>query len=260
MNFVGKEIAGLGFLKEIAQGARSRIFLVSHEGELRAAKFFLPEYHHFAQQEYLFGSRLEHPNLNKVESLVEAEELRGVLMPFVKGENLSVYFANLDLFLVYFEQLLAGIGYLHEQGIIHRDIKPENIIVDAGVPKLLDFDLAVRADGPYKKRSLAGTIAYFSPEELQGASASVQSDLYAAGIILYRALTGELPFTGSIEEVVDAHKYETAKLPSEFDLLLKPFDAVLNRALAKDPAERFESAKALSLAIQAVVGLPSVAV
>lgn len=251
MNIIGQEHNGIGFLREIARGVRSRIFLVSHKGQICAAKLFLPEYSQFAEREYSFGSFLLHPNLNQVFELIQIKDYNGVLMPYVAGKKLSDYYGHdFREFLKLFQGLLRGLAYLHEQDIIHRDIKPENVIVVGTVPKLLDFDLARRASEPDQKEALVGTIAYFSPEVVQGQAASQLSDLYSAAIILYRALTGEVPFIGTVREVIHAQEHSQPLLPSSFSPDLAVFDAVLMKALAKDPKARYDSVQAFIDALE----------
>jgi serine/threonine-protein kinase len=251
VNFVGSQHNQIGFLKEIARGVRSKVFLVSSEGKVAAAKLFFPEHSQFAEKEFQFGKDLNHPNLNKIDKAIDILGYRGVLMPYLEGKKLSAYYeTDLSHFLALFKSLLLGLTFLHEQNIIHRDIKPENVIVEKGLPKLLDFDLATYLDRPEPKRSLVGTIAYFSPEEIKGEPATKASDLYAAGIILYRYLTGEVPFTGSVTEVMKAHQNSTPRLASSFNKTLEPFDTLLRRLLDKNPNNRFASAKDLSNALE----------
>ncbi|MCA9837238.1 MAG: serine/threonine protein kinase [Trueperaceae bacterium] len=253
MNFVGKRLEGIGFLQEIARGVRSKIFLVSYQEKIFAAKFFMPEFYAFAEREYQFGHRLRHPNINQICQKVEVQDHAGVLMPFIPGKKLNDYYsASPETFLPLFLGLLEGLKYLHEQDIIHRDIKPENVIVVNGVPKLIDFDLAKQASQLDSKKTLVGTIAYFSPEVVQGQEASKTSDLYSAAVILYRALTGEVPFTGTLEEVMHAQEHTKPALPSSFHPELKAYDELLRRALAKNPLERFPSAAAFIGALKAL--------
>ncbi len=251
MNLVGTQKEGIGFLREIARGARSKVYLVAYEQQLYAAKLFLPSYADFAEQEYRFGHNLRHPNINAITKLVEIEGFKGVLMPFIEGKKLSDYYhLAIPDFLPLFLQVLDAIAYLHAQAVIHRDIKPENVVVADNKIKLLDFDLASSVSDTTKTTTLAGTIAYLSPEEAQGKVASPSSDLYAAAVILYRALTGEVPFTGSIKEVMLAHKNQLPPLPSSFKPNLAPFDVIMAKALAKNPEDRFANSEAFIRALK----------
>ena len=185
------------------------------------------------------GRGLEHPHLNPIEAGVEIAGQPGVTMPYVHGVQLNDWLQQADLarFLSLFVHVLEGLEYLHQRGIIHRDIKPENILVDTNdAPHLIDFDLAVHIDEPPQKG--AGTLAYLSPEQANGEATTPAADLYAVGVLLYRVLTGEVPFSGSVAEVIAAHRETQPPPPSSFNPALRPFDEVCLALLAKDAGSR----------------------
>jgi eukaryotic-like serine/threonine-protein kinase len=232
-------------LHEIAKGAFSRVFLATNGEAVKALKVFPQQYTHHAEREYSFGRGLNHPHLNTVEAMLEVDGYRSVLMPYLSGQRLSTYFEKADLaaFLKIFRELLQAVQYLHDNDILHRDIKPENIMISrAGHAKLFDFDLAVRTNEVQRRRTLIGTVAYLSPEQAKGDAVSKASDLYSAGVIFYRGVTGEVPFTGTVDEVLKAHVSEEVQKPSSFDKRLKPFDELSGRLLAKKQRERFQEA------------------
>lgn len=252
VNLIGTHFDGFVVLREVARGAHSRVFLVSDGKAVKALKVFPPEAAHHAERELSYGGS-RHPHLNPVEALVSVSGYPGVLMPFVAGDRLGLWLDEVPtpVFLRTFEGILLGLEHLHAQDIIHRDVKPENIIVSKGArARLLDFDLAVRVDEVQRRSAVAGTVAYLSPEQAAGRPATKASDLYAAGIILYRAVTGEVPFTGSVSEVLEAHRRQVPDAPSSFHEALRPFDPFFTTLLAKCEEDRFASAEAVVEALK----------
>ena len=244
MNVIGQSVEGLQVLREVGKGALARVFLVSDGRIVKALKLFPEQHRARAERELRYGSGLEHPHLNPVETAVEVAGLPGVLMPYVEGQRLGEWRAcrSAEDFLARFRELVSALAYLHERGIVHRDVKPENILIDrSGRARLLDFDLAVGVREPSRKAA-AGTVAYLSPEQARGGPATPASDLYAAGVILFWGLTGEVPFTGSVEEVIAAHRREAPPAASSLVPEGARFDALLAGMLAKEPAARPTSA------------------
>ncbi|CAN5906267.1 serine/threonine-protein kinase [soil metagenome] len=259
MNVIGQTFGSFTVLRELASGARTRVFLASDGKQVKALKVFPLEQTHRAERELSLGQGLDHPHLNPVETFVRVADHPSVTMPYVAGARLSAWLGTVERveFLKSFSGVLAALEYLHAQGILHRDVKPENILVDSHAhARLVDFDLAVRADEPQRPGALVGTVAYLSPEEARGEPATAASDLYAAGIILYRGLTGEVPFTGSVSEVVEAHAATAPRPPSAFGPRLARFDAFFATLLAKRPEDRFASATAVLEALNVVSDEP----
>lgn len=146
-------------------------------------------------------------------------------------------------------QILQALAYLHRRGIVHRDLKPGNVLVDQQQQvKVLDFGLAVELA---QAKGRAGTLRYMSPEVLTGEPATIASDLYAIGVMAYELLSGKHPFEyDTFSDLISKVLYS---LP-EISLTNTPFEAILQRLLAKNPAERYASAadvmKAFSEAAQ----------
>ncbi|GJG88545.1 hypothetical protein tb265_37260 [Gemmatimonadetes bacterium T265] len=159
-------------------------------------------------------------------------------------------------------EVARGLAYAHRQGIVHRDVKPENVLFARdGRAVVTDFGIAralsAAPSGP-SRQVLLGTPAYFSPEQARGLPLDGRSDLYSLAVTLYRAATGVVPFGGDDWYVVmRQHVEETAASPSSINRDLSPaFDAVLTRALAKDPASRYPTGDALGDAFDALRGAP----
>ena len=158
--------------------------------------------------------------------------------------------------------ICEGLYAAHENGIIHRDLKPANIFLardgDAEVVKLLDFGIAKIAQdegtGITATGQMIGTPNYMSPEQIQGASkVDHRADLWAVGVIAFRALTGQLPFTGHTVQVIRAILHDAAPPPSSIAEGLSPaVDEFFARALARDISQRFQSARELSEALATI--------
>jgi serine/threonine protein kinase len=153
--------------------------------------------------------------------------------------------------------ILAGLEHLHERGIIHRDLKPDNILLQRGTPRLADFGIA-RLLTSVQSRAIAGTPAYMAPEVFDG-QRTVQTDIWAAGAILYQLLSGRLPFPqpdmSSLFKALIA--LEPEPLPDSIPQALKN---IVARALKKDPLARFQSASEMRQALRTANRYPGLQV
>jgi len=159
------------------------------------------------------------------------------------------------------DQILRGLAHAHRMGVIHRDLKPDNImVIDRGGErriKILDFGLAKigEAEGVALTQagSVFGTPRYMAPEQASGEEIDPRADQYAVGVILYELLTGRAPFEGeNVRQVLAGHLLDPPpplRLPAIPGVNVAAIEAVILRALAKSPAERFESADAMRLAL-----------
>lgn len=245
---------GFQLIRELARGTRARVFLASDGRHVEAVKVHPVEHEHRAEREHRVGGALDHPNLVRVLGRVRIGDAPAVRMPYVAGVRLGDWARDADVGarLDLLDGLLAGLQALHEAGFVHRDVKPENVLrAHDGRAVLLDYDLAVAISDPRDARTTAGTPAYLSPEQARGEPAGPASDLYAAGVLLYRWLTGELPFVGRAEEVIASHRDAPVRAPSAFAAELAPFDALVARVLDKRPEARFSEAATLRAALRA---------
>ena len=143
--------------------------------------------------------------------------------------------------------MLDGAGFAHERGIVHRDLKPQNVIVDGeGRARVTDFGIARAGVSEITQTgSVLGTAQYLSPEQAQGLEVTAASDLYSIGVILYEALTGRVPFEAGVAVAVALKQVseQPAAARRELNPQVPPaLDAVVLKALAKDPGNRFQSA------------------
>src|SRR5919109_4444535 len=196
---------------------------------------------------------LSHPNIVSVYDRGTAEGTYYIAMEYLDGRSLKELIvsrgpAPVKTAVEYARQILAAVGFAHRHGIVHRDIKPHNVLVtgDDGRLKVTDFGIARSgASQMTEVGSIIGTAQYLSPEQARGSPVDHTSDLYSVGVVLYEMLTGQVPFTGDTPlEIAMKHLSEVPTPPSE----LRPevphdLDSVVLRALAKDPADRYQSAE-----------------
>jgi len=213
------------------------------------------------------AGRLQHPGIVAVYDYGHEGDLAFIAMEYVRGHTLSSYLLQAaagtlaigaDDVLSVLGQLLEALHHAHEAGVWHRDVKPSNLIMTRGGKiKVSDFGIArIESAGLTQVVSLIGTPMYMAPEQFQGRPIDRRVDLYAAGVVLYQLLTGGPPFSGAPEALMYKAVHEPLVLPSRQPGLqhLAPYDAVLARALAKAPEQRFADALQFRDALAAVVG------
>jgi serine/threonine protein kinase len=151
-------------------------------------------------------------------------------------------------------EIAHGLSIIHTAGVVHRDLKPGNIMLrDDDSVALIDFGIShsahvARAETDGAPREIAGTPYYISPEQASGAPTDERTDLYALGVILFQMLTGEKPYVGATtEEILEQHR--NAALP-KLEPELAAYQPLLNKLLAKDPAQRFGSAREVLEALE----------
>jgi serine/threonine-protein kinase len=189
------------------------------------------------------------------------EPVAYIAMEFVKGRELRDYFEANERFALrdierLMGEILAALSHAHAHGVIHRDIKPANLIVlDDGRVKIADFGIARVEKSELTQAGVAmGTPSYMSPEQFLGQPVDGRSDLFSCGVILYQFLTGEKPFTGTTTTIMYKVLREEPLAPSILNVALpSAFDAVVKKAMAKSPDQRFQTAEEFSAAIHAAV-------
>jgi len=235
---------------------------VLHE-QLAADPDFLARF----QREARTAASLNHPNVVDVYDYGAEGNTAYIVMPFVGGGNLKELIAArgrlapteaTDIA----RQVLSALAAAHAKGLVHRDVKPQNVLLTGdGVVKLADFGIAHVAAQPELTQvgTTIGTAAYIAPEQATGASVGPAADLYGVGLLLYEMLTGRPPFVGGTPmEVAYRQVNEHPTSPRQLvPAVPAALDAVVMRALAKDPAARFPSAEAMLAALDAPIPAPS---
>jgi serine/threonine protein kinase len=214
------------------------------------------------RREMAIGQRLHHPAIPKALAIREDGRPPYLVMEYVQGELLSDVLRRRgrlpwDEAVALLRQLLDALAYIHAQGVCHRDLKPENLLVTPdGRLQIIDFGIALLDGRPRVTwrgfSGLAGTPQYMAPEQIRGERGGPQSDVYAAGAILYEMLTGRPPFTGDNPLAVMHQALHADPVPVSRLVPVPPgADAVLARALCRDKAQRFPSAEAFAAALAA---------
>jgi eukaryotic-like serine/threonine-protein kinase len=215
------------------------------------------------QREAEHAAGLQHPNIVAVFDRGQDDGVNYIAMRFVEGPTLKELIERgltPEQAAALVRQVLEGARFAHRNGIVHRDLKPQNVIVDEeGKAVVTDFGIARAGVSEITQTgSVMGTPQYLSPEQAQGFEVTPVSDLYSIGVILYEALTGRVPFEGeSAVAVAMKQVSETPQRPSSINPQVSPaLDAVVMRALEKDPGQRFQSADAFIAALDQAMREP----
>ena len=201
---------------------------------------------------------LNHPGLVRVYDFDEDRGFLFIVMEYVEGRSLRSWLQERGGFpreqgLDLVQQLLSAVGVAHSHGVIHRDLKPENVLIsNQGKTKILDFGVSkLLGDSAHLTGtgSLVGTPAYMPPEQVKGEPVDSRADIYALGVMFYEILHGTPPFMGSLASVLHSQVYDD---PPPSEAISDGLMAVIQKAMAKDPAARFETCEAFAGAILAV--------
>jgi serine/threonine protein kinase/TPR repeat protein len=212
------------------------------------------------------AGRLGHPGIVAIHEYGEdaADGTAFIAMELVRGRDLKSAFDAGTRFTLeetgrLMADLLAALQHAHERGVVHRDIKPGNIILlDGGGVKVADFGIA-RLDTSELTQfgSVLGTVSHMAPEQLTGAAVDGRSDLYSCGVILYQLLTGERPFSGPPASLMHKVLHEQPIPPSQrAPGLTAALDAVVLKAMAKEPSQRHADARAFAAALRRALAEP----
>lgn len=213
------------------------------------------------------ASRMSHPSIVRVYDAGEEQVEHGVVpfivMELVRGRTLKAVVAEkpptTGEAVHFVSGILEAVEYSHRAGVIHRDIKPANIMITTdGRVKVMDFGIARAVSDSSstvaETTAILGTAAYFSPEQAKGEPVDARTDLYSTGVVLYELLAGQQPFRGDTPVAVAyQHVSETPKAPSQLNPKIpRTLDAVVLRAMAKDPFSRFPDAATFRTALAGV--------
>jgi serine/threonine protein kinase len=266
---IGRTIGSYRITKLLGEGGMGTVYRATDNIEREVAiKVLRPQVTHdetrldrFRAEAIALG-RLHHPNIASLFHLLEEKDALYMVMEFVEGHTLEELISQhgalpphlaLDILI----DGLNGFEHAHSRGVIHRDIKASNLMVATeGATKIMDFGIA-RMDGATRLTrdgKQMGSLEYMSPEQVRGLEQDARSDIYSLGILLFELLTGRVPFTDANDfDLMQSHlekpppsvRFLVPSLPIELD-------EIIVKALAKDPAARFENVAALRAALEAV--------
>ncbi len=257
--YIGKKLGPVGFEKEVVLK------------QLLPEYTARPEFRDLFFREAKISATLDHANIVHTFDLVESEESLFIVMEYVRGVDLRTIIRRAKLrrrelapaaALHIAQEILAGLAYAHTRrtpagsslAIIHRDVSPSNILCSAeGEVKLSDFGIAKAATHSSVFYRVRGKVGYMSPEQARGQAIDHRTDLYSVAVCLYEALTAERLFIGDLSTPADQIYNQPIPPPSKKrPSLPKAIDAVLAKALAEPPAERYQDATAFVEALRQV--------
>ncbi len=264
---IGTQIDNYRITEKIGDGGMGSVYKavdVMLEREV-ALKFLRPE---LASQpdlvdrfrsEAIVLARLSHPNIAALYGLHKHGDDFFMAMEYVRGETLDVTIREQKQIPIaqaaeVASTVLGALEYAHSQGIVHRDIKSANIILGASGCKVMDFGIArvLGTDRRTRVGFVVGTIGYMAPEQIQGMDVDGRADIYALGVVLYEMITGRVPFEGESEWAIMQAQVQQMPVPPRVFASHIPvsLENVVMRALAKQPQDRFQTAREFQRAIQ----------
>jgi serine/threonine protein kinase len=280
-HLIGKRLGSCTLEKLLGHGGSSAVFLAQEDDPVRkvAVKVFMPrvglnspmlrDFYRRFLREAEAASKLDHPNILPVYSYGEEDGIPYIVMPYMPGGTLAEHMSRSGMpswleVQWYLEQLASALDYAHKHGCVHCDVKPANILLDSeghvllsdfGIARLTRTDEGTEIAEPHGPGVVMGTPDYISPEQALGRSLDGRSDVYSLAVTVFFLLTRRLPFNADSPialALLHVHELPPALTAVRADIT-PLLDHVVRKALAKDPANRFQSASAFSMAFATAV-------
>ena len=246
--------------RKLGSGGMADVYLAEDQELGRRVALKLLDDRHASDEQFVERFRreaqsaasLNHPSIVSIFDRGHAEGTYYIAMEYLDGRTLKELLVKngptpVPIAIDYARQILGALAFAHRNGIVHRDIKPHNIVVGGdGRLKVTDFGIARSgASQMTEAGSIVGTAQYLSPEQARGAPVDPRSDIYSLGVVLYEMLTGKVPFSGDTPvEIAMKHLSQVPEPPSKLrDGIPHDLDAIVMRALAKDPEQRYATAE-----------------
>ncbi len=261
-NRVGQKLGNCQLKRLVGQGSFAEVYLAEHEylKTQIAVKVLHIQLAREDQESFLHEARilarLRHPHILSVLEFGIEDGIPFLVMDYAPKGSLRERFPRHSrptplAVLPFLKQTAAALSYAHQEKIVHRDVKPENMLLGEQDELLLsDFgmSLGIQSSRTQNMADVAGTIAYMAPEQIQGRPVPA-SDQYSLALVIYELLSGDLPFSGSFSEIA-SQQVMAAPPPIQAPAVSPEVEAVIQRALAKDPQQRFPSVQAFADAFE----------
>jgi serine/threonine protein kinase len=265
---IGQQVANFRIIEKLGEGGMGVVYKAMDVQLERpvAIKMLTPELSHNPEiverfrTEARAQANLNHVNLATLYAFLVHEGNAFIAMEFVEGENFEQLIRRrgplpVEDAIPWFKQALLGVGAAHRMGIVHRDIKPTNLMLNRqGIVKVMDFGIAkvVGVRGATRTGMQLGTPAYMSPEQIQGRTIDVRTDIYALGITLYQMLSGHVPFEEGSDFEIMRHQVSTPPPPMTNLHPYAPagYQNVVTKAIEKNPEDRYRSVEEFGAALE----------
>jgi eukaryotic-like serine/threonine-protein kinase len=269
---IGQQVGDYEIVSMLGVGGMGRVYRVRNviSDRTEAMKVLLPDLVAEPDLAVRFISEIrmlasfDHPNIAQLHTAFQVDNQLVMMMEFVEGSTLEQIAKQGPIpqsdVIAYMQQVLGALSYAHGRGVVHRDIKPANIMVTSqGVVKLMDFGIAKSRTEQDLTRpgTTMGSLYYMSPEQVRGGTVDARSDIYSVGVMMYELLAGRRPFVAdSAYEILNQQCNVVPQSPVEVNHQVPgPLSDIIVCSMAKDPANRFQNAQALSNALRQVAAM-----